>query len=179
MRGDIRAICGRDRRRAHQGGAVAVEFALIAPIVIMLLIGTVTTGVSYSKALGITNAVREGARFGAIAETTTGTWPGDVAARVRDTQFDDAKDSTSETSICVEFYRNGSLDSGLSACNDASGPMVSSTDLAKFPVPSVSSGCVVRVVATRNFTISAPPLVPPMTRKMVRGSVARYERKTC
>ena len=46
---------------------MAVEFALIFPLLAMLMMGIVTGGLSYSNALGVQNAVREGARYGATA----------------------------------------------------------------------------------------------------------------
>jgi Flp pilus assembly pilin Flp len=56
----------RDRDRDDRG-AVAVEFGLIAPLVIMLLLGTVTVALAYSQHVALSNAVREGARLGASA----------------------------------------------------------------------------------------------------------------
>jgi Flp pilus assembly pilin Flp len=49
-----------------QNGAVAVEFALLMPILAVLLFGVVEFGaILYDKAV-VTNASREGARFGAV-----------------------------------------------------------------------------------------------------------------
>jgi Flp pilus assembly protein TadG len=153
-----------------QQGAVAVEFALVAPLLIALLLGTVTAGLSYSRSLGVTNAVREGARFGASSDTSA-SWPTDVIARVRQTQFDDP---SSETSVCVEFFNSGVKDSTKSDCDAAGGPGVSASDLSAYPIPTGTT-CVVRVVAARKFTINAV-MVPLYSGTMVRGSVARYER---
>jgi Flp pilus assembly pilin Flp len=166
----------RRRAHAHERGAVAVEFALVLPILVMLLVGTITSGLSYSQALGITNAVREGSRFGAIADASSGTWGSDVVTRVRQTQFDD---QGLETSVRVELWNGGSLVNYFE--HFASGPGVTTADLDRFDIPPVPAGvCVVRVVATRNFTIQAPPLMPAIVdRKMARGSVARYEGATC
>ncbi|UCH82437.1 MAG: pilus assembly protein [Nitrospiraceae bacterium] len=50
----------------EQQGAVAVEFALLLPILAVLLFGAVEFGaILYDKAV-VTNASREGARFGAV-----------------------------------------------------------------------------------------------------------------
>ena len=86
-------------------GAVAVEFALVLPVLVMLLLGITTSGISYSHAIGATNAVREGSRFGATADAgVPATWAGDVIKRVRGTQFDDP---TSETAVCVQLWQKG------------------------------------------------------------------------
>jgi Flp pilus assembly protein TadG len=56
------------RRGAHRGqsGAVAVEFALVLPILLVLLFGIIEFGlIMYDKAL-LTNASREAARAGIV-----------------------------------------------------------------------------------------------------------------
>ena len=54
----------------NQNGASAVEFAIIAPLLFVLLFGIVEFGfLLYNKAM-ITNAAREGARAGIIFNTT-------------------------------------------------------------------------------------------------------------
>ena len=51
-------------------GASAVEFALVLPLLLTLLFGTVEFGLlMYDKAV-LTNACREGARFGILSATT-------------------------------------------------------------------------------------------------------------
>jgi Flp pilus assembly protein TadG len=173
-------LSGRHCARRRDRGAVAVEFALVMPIVVMLLIGTITTGLSYSQALGVTNAVREGARFGATADASNGSWGSDVIVRVRGTQFDDAGGTTA---ICVQLVKNGAAVPGKTSCDPASagGPTLTMPSVTAYPaVPAVPANtCVVRVIAARNYTISAVPLLPPINKTLVRGSVARYERKTC
>jgi len=53
----------------HQRGAAVVEFALILPILLLLLVGTIDASLAlYDKAV-ITNASREGARAGIVARS--------------------------------------------------------------------------------------------------------------
>ena len=53
----------------HQRGAAVVEFALILPILLILLVGTIDASLAlYDKAV-ITNASREGARAGIVARS--------------------------------------------------------------------------------------------------------------
>lgn len=56
---------GSDRLR-QQDGAVAVEFALIAPMLILLLVGIVQFGIVYSQYQVLQGAAREGARCAAV-----------------------------------------------------------------------------------------------------------------
>ena len=47
-------------------GAVAVEFALIVPILVMLIFGIVEFGRGYNTKVTVTHAAREGARILAL-----------------------------------------------------------------------------------------------------------------
>ena len=74
----------RNGRRARgDGGAALVEFALIVPLVFALLFGVFTGGISLSRKNSMTNAVREGARFGATLPEDA-DWADKVQARVID-----------------------------------------------------------------------------------------------
>jgi len=65
--------CSQTPRKARmpqgQRGAAVVEFALILPILLLLLVGTIDASLAlYDKAV-ITNASREGARAGIVARS--------------------------------------------------------------------------------------------------------------
>jgi len=51
---------------AKEKGASAVEFAIILPVLIMLVLGIVQFGVAYNKYISLTHAAREGARLAAV-----------------------------------------------------------------------------------------------------------------
>ncbi len=64
----VRALwVGRGSRRTrHQRGAAAVEFALLLPVLMAMLMGALEMGlILYDKAV-LTNATREGARAGIV-----------------------------------------------------------------------------------------------------------------
>ncbi|MFC9332672.1 TadE family protein [Arthrobacter sp. NPDC057009] len=52
--------------KSNERGAVAVEFALLAPILIMILLGVMEFGRAYNAQITLSNAAREGARVMAI-----------------------------------------------------------------------------------------------------------------
>ncbi|WP_353712724.1 TadE/TadG family type IV pilus assembly protein [Arthrobacter sp. K5] len=52
--------------RASERGAVAVEFAILAPVLVMLLLGIMEFGRAYNVQTTLTNAAREGVRSMAI-----------------------------------------------------------------------------------------------------------------
>jgi hypothetical protein len=57
----------------RDSGASLVEFALIAPLLVVLLLGTITGGIALSHQNSIKNAAREGVRFGAVNPVAPGS----------------------------------------------------------------------------------------------------------
>ncbi|MEV8150675.1 TadE family protein [Arthrobacter sp. NPDC080031] len=57
--------------RASERGAVAVEFAILAPVLIMLLLGIMEFGRVYNVQVSLSNAAREGVRVMAISNDQT------------------------------------------------------------------------------------------------------------
>jgi Flp pilus assembly protein TadG len=53
--------------RTSERGAVAVEFAILAPVLIMILMGIMEFGRAYNAQVSLTNAAREGVRVMAIS----------------------------------------------------------------------------------------------------------------
>ncbi len=58
-------------RRPSERGAVAVEFALLLPVLVVLLFGIVQFGITFNRQQGIHAAAREGARVGSLPGTTS------------------------------------------------------------------------------------------------------------
>ena len=100
------------RRHRDDRGAAAVEFALVVPILLMLLFGVVTTAMTYSDHLSATNAVREGARYGAAADVSSSAWATSVRDRVKQTYFN-AGATVTDAQICVQLVKaDGSTAAG-------------------------------------------------------------------
>jgi Flp pilus assembly protein TadG len=57
------------RKRSHQDGAAAVEFALIAMILIMLLFGIIQFGFTFFEYIEVAHAANAGARWAALGAT--------------------------------------------------------------------------------------------------------------
>jgi Flp pilus assembly protein TadG len=62
------------RPRRHQGrseeGASAVEFAIVSPLLIILVFGLITFGVIFAQKLAVTNGARQGGRLGVVNSHT-------------------------------------------------------------------------------------------------------------
>jgi len=67
-------------RIRDEHGAAAVEFALVLPILILLVFGIVQFSIMYNAQQGLHAAAREGARLGALPQTTQS----DIVAHVED-----------------------------------------------------------------------------------------------
>ena len=172
----------RPRRVRGENGAAAVEFALVLPILVIVVLGVITGGMSYSNAIGVENAVREGARFGATGDVSQLSWTNDVITRVRGTQFDDGlTPQDSGTSVCVQLFKAPSTVSKWEcSLGQKNGPVITmpatAADEPAVPSNLAAGACVVRVLAARKFTINAG--LTSWSGTIVRGSTAMYER-TC
>ncbi len=162
------AVWAGQRRR--ESGASAVEFALVLPLLVVLLLGVTTAGVSYNKALGTTDAIREGARYGATALTTPAPAGGWVSAVQQKTVSLSAGTIPGTSNVCVKLTKGPSASVVLSsACSFSANEPATPTGLA-------ATDCVVKVWAKVPFTINTGIAV--WNNNIVRASVARYER-TC
>jgi Flp pilus assembly protein TadG len=68
-------------RAREDRGAAAVEFALVLPLLLLLIFGIVDFGRAWNMQLALTQAAREGVRSVALADGT------DAAQRTRDAAF--------------------------------------------------------------------------------------------
>lgn len=58
------------KRRHDDRGASAVEFALVVPLLLLIVFGMVEFGVAISRYASVTNAAREGVRAASLGATT-------------------------------------------------------------------------------------------------------------
>jgi TadE-like protein len=70
-------------RRQREGGQALVEFALVVPVFLILLLGIVDFGWALRSWITVTNSAREGARLGVVGATCD-----DIKQRAVDTSAD-------------------------------------------------------------------------------------------
>jgi hypothetical protein len=123
------------RRSNREQGASLVEFALILPVFMALILGMFTGGLAYNRKQQLTHAAREGARYGAtlpedagcVDENGTDSWTECVQELVFDRA---AGDVEAEADICVALVTGDpatpvdashTTDSGGNSCFTDSG----------------------------------------------------------
>jgi Flp pilus assembly protein TadG len=153
------------RRRQNQSerGAVFLEFALVLPLLMSLVLGIYTGGEAYTNKIGVVEAVREGARYGASLPMGTDvnaltTWKD----RVRNRVVDASGGGILLADVCVEFVSP----TGGTACS-LGDPAGASNE------PSVH---LVKVSATRPAKMEFFFFTKNTT--LIGKLVARYERDT-
>lgn len=126
--------------RKYERGAAMVEFALVLPLLLMLLVGIASAGLAYNHKLSLTHAAREAGRFGATLPVTNFTnmnsWLDAVAQRAVDDAAGTLAPGTPGLIICVAYvHPDGTLatDSSTMRVDDGS-PPVSYTTLAPNPL---------------------------------------------
>ena len=160
----------RVRQRRGDRGATLVEFALILPLLMMLILGMFSGGIAYNRKNSMTNAVREGARYGATILDDASD-PDDLSEAVR-ARVDDLAGSDLELGdICVGLYEIGNavaLDKAPNSCPASVGAVPAD--------PSPASGCIVKVWAAKNAEIEM--MITKFNVGLSADGRARYER-TC
>ncbi len=153
----------RRGQRQSERGAVFLEFALVLPLLMSLILGLYTGGQAYSNKIGLVEAVREGARYGASLPmgndvNALTTWKERVRNRVVDASGGDVQ----LADVCVEYvFPTGGTACGLGDPSGASNE------------PTVH---MVKVSATRPAKMEFFFFTKNTT--LVSKLVARYERDT-
>lgn len=166
------------QRTTHAGirGAALVEFALVAPLVLCLLLGTITGGFALAVKNSMTNAVREAGRLGATMPEGT-SWDA-WAVLVRDRAVELAGGDLTTSQVCVEMVQwtpaSTPTETVLgrwptSGCGFGGEPTV--------PTSTPDGGCVVKVWAERGADINALFFSRSVT--LEASAVGRYERSEC
>lgn len=159
------------RRRIGESGSTVVEFALVVPILITLLMGTVTAGLAYNDKLSIANAARESARLGSAIDYNTSptTWANSVQLRVQQAYANSAS-TLALSQICVQLLN----DSGTALATPTSQGTTCGTAPA-MPSSVPAGSCVVRVWMSKPATIQLAVL-PAINFTIGARSVSYYGR---
>ena len=162
------------KRPNDQHGAVALEFVIVLPLLVALLMGIVTAGLGYNNVLGLADGVREGARFGATTPNTS-AWGATVQQQTIDLT---ALNRTGHVAVvassmvCAQLVKAPTtIVQGTTNCPGA-GPAPAN------PASVPAGTCLVKVWGKIPVTLTFI-LIPTQTIQVERHSVSLYERGPC
>lgn len=93
--------------RTRERGAALVEFALLMPLLVMLILGIVSVGIAYNHQLSLTHAARETARFAATLPVenfgSKAAWLDAVAAQAIANGTGTLDDGVPGRVVCVAY----------------------------------------------------------------------------
>ena len=89
------------RRAESERGTAVIEFALILPLLMCIILGMFTGGVLANRQIEITHAAREGARYGSMVPVSESFLSGTWATNVRDVVVERADDQLEAAEVCV------------------------------------------------------------------------------
>jgi Flp pilus assembly protein TadG len=118
-----RASLGRpliEEADKQERGSALLEFAVVLPILLALLVGIVTSGAALNRSNSLNNAARETARFGATLPADNLTWwLNEVADVAVEAATGDLADGTDGRYVCVAFvYPDGTVPADSSIGED-------------------------------------------------------------
>ncbi len=98
--------------RRRERGASLVEMALVLPLLVMLLLGIVSSGIAYNHQLSLTHSAREAGRYGATLPVdnfaSMSGWLSAVETRAIDSATGSLNAGTPGLYICVAYvFPNG------------------------------------------------------------------------
>jgi len=167
-----RHVDGSSRAEA---GAALVEFALILPLFMMLVLGTFSGAVAYNQKLDLAHAAREGARYGATLPENQATFTSPAtnwATAVQQVVVERASGDLTASQVCVALV-NGSPPAATDASHMVGAPAGQSNC---YDDGSGDSGKRVQVSLTRPGSLEA--LFFTMNLNLSARAVAKFEPAT-
>ncbi len=124
----------RDLRRWRDRGAAAVEFALVVPVLILLIFGAIEFGL-YVQSLTMTeNAAREGVRLASLIGSRGDITSAEVTKQVKDAAVNalGPVGLTNQTVVVTCIKSDGTSCNNTIGAKDSAGGMVTVTVTATF-----------------------------------------------
>jgi Flp pilus assembly protein TadG len=106
-------------RARDERGATLVEFVIVLPILAALVLGIMSFGTAHAQRLALTNAAREGARYGATLPVSAPNWLQTVSDVTVASATGELDAGVAGRSVCV------ALNSGTGWTSNSGGPCFS------------------------------------------------------
>ena len=134
-------------------GTVTVEFALIAPVLLLVLMGIIEFGLLFQDLMLLKNAAREGARLGAIGGSTTA-----ITSRVENATQDLV---TEDLTITQQFAVEESGELTWQSLGDLPGD-----------VNNAPTGALLKIEVTYPHSLMATGLLPQLEDEPDSGTIS-------
>ena len=164
----------------NQEGASALEFALVLPILILVLFGAISFGLAFNAKMQLSHAARESVRFAATLPVPADSddWFKDVANRAIGTAAGSARVSDDAMAICIALIpESGPIRAmnmqGSAAYTTSDELVVNGSDSSSACFPDNLTGDRVQVRIRRGTELSAVFFTKSIT--LAEQGVARYE----
>lgn len=160
------------RQPGDDTGAAAVEFALVASLLFVILFGIINFGIVFSQQLTLNNAAREGARKAVITDPSSPNRTCDGIRRSVQNQI--AGLGITATNVSVKVTQDGW--SNANACGTAFVTAFTGGAATRVPCTgsfSTATGSRSLIVEAR-YTATLPAALPPIPRTITLGSKAVY-----
>lgn len=153
----------RARRGPHrEHGAAAVEFALVLPILLLVVFGIISFGILFAQQLSLGNGARQGARLGVVAQNSCS----DIAREARSGSQTIGMNADDVRVIVKVGPNEGSL---TSKCDVAAGSPGSSTTI---PCLSATDNNKLFVYTVYPSEVTVP--LVPIKKTMILESVGVF-----
>lgn len=159
-------------------GSMLVEFALVLPVLIMFIMGTITLGLGYNREISMNNSARESARYGAtlpVSDDLTG-WLNTIADVATDAAAGDMHTGAPGQELCIAYVYPDGTDAHdrTLAVIETAGSRVVVAGATCFDDGRPSGERRVQVSMSRESKVLTGVTTSSMT--LDARSVARYER---
>lgn len=105
---------------ARERGASAVEFALIVPVLTLLIFGIISFGIIFAQQIALGNSARQVARAGAVSGPTCGSMGSPGSGLMGQAQTDATTIAVNRASVSVSIQRQATDGSLSNPCGSAS-----------------------------------------------------------
>lgn len=144
-------------QRDREAGASVVEFALVVPVLFMLVFGIIEFGAAMAQKATVASAAREGARFGSVNlyASATGS-PRDCADVVAKARANASTLAMTPDQVAVTVKRGSSPGSAAILCSAAANTSPTGTALGEPPCEGAAGTDILYVVTSFDTQVNIP-----------------------
>jgi Flp pilus assembly protein TadG len=155
---------------SDDGGASAVEFALVVPLLLLLVFGIINFGIIFSQQLTMNNAVREGARRAVVNDQASSRTCNQILAAV---QNDMSGLALNRTAVKIKITQNGYSNSN--GCGSTYQASTFGSAANNVPCKGSASGTGIPSLQVEAQYVSSIPIAfPPFPTTITLNSKAVY-----